>query len=174
MPESSSRHRKPPDTIADRCLTIFLQRKLRGQKVERLYTRRLKELGKPIANKFRAWASNEEVLIALENATPVIPEDWDDRAVDICWPLLAIAEMAGGHWPETARAALGEICGTGPMRMMMRRFFCFEPFIQSSPNQENSDFNYQSSPGANRSRRRALGEEMGERCRQWKNKRAGK
>ena len=35
---------------------------------------------------------------------------WRDRAADICEPLLAVAHLAGGKWPEIARAALVELC----------------------------------------------------------------
>ena len=38
-------------------------------------------------------------------ATPDMPAGVTDRAAEIWEPLLAIADAAGGHWPETARAA---------------------------------------------------------------------
>jgi hypothetical protein len=37
---------------------------------------------------------------------PIVPEGIDNRDDDLCEPLLQIADAAGGHWPETARAAL--------------------------------------------------------------------
>ena len=44
----------------------------------------------------------------IGKAQPEIPEDLNDRAADIWEPLLALAELAGGEWPEKARkAALG-------------------------------------------------------------------
>ncbi len=36
---------------------------------------------------------------------PVIPSELNDRAADIWEPLLAIADAAGGEWPEMARQA---------------------------------------------------------------------
>ena len=36
---------------------------------------------------------------------PVLPKGIEDRDADVWEPLLAIAELAGGHWPERARVA---------------------------------------------------------------------
>ena len=36
---------------------------------------------------------------------PVLPTDIEDRDADVWEPLLAVAELAGGHWPERARVA---------------------------------------------------------------------
>jgi hypothetical protein len=41
----------------------------------------------------------------IATARPEIPESLNDRAADIWEPLLAIADIAGGDWPEKARAA---------------------------------------------------------------------
>ena len=34
---------------------------------------------------------------------PVLPKGIEDRDADVWEPLLAVAELAGGHWPERAR-----------------------------------------------------------------------
>jgi len=45
---------------------------------------------------------------AIARAEPRIPEGLANRAADIWEPLLALAELAGGQWPELAReSALG-------------------------------------------------------------------
>ena len=36
---------------------------------------------------------------------PVLPKGIEDRDADVWEPLLAVAELAGGHWPERARVA---------------------------------------------------------------------
>ena len=41
----------------------------------------------------------------LRDAWPNLPDELDDRAQDIWEPLLAIADAAGGAWPQRARAA---------------------------------------------------------------------
>jgi putative DNA primase/helicase len=43
-------------------------------------------------------------LKALSDREPELPDDLDDRAADNWEPLLAIADQAGGPWPERARA----------------------------------------------------------------------
>ena len=42
---------------------------------------------------------------AIANAQPDIPPTLNDRAADIWEPLLAIADLAGGDWPQLARQA---------------------------------------------------------------------
>ena len=43
------------------------------------------------------------ILAALERATPVMP--LEDRAADTWEPLIAVADLAGGDWPERGRHA---------------------------------------------------------------------
>jgi putative DNA primase/helicase len=57
----------------------------------------------PIVERIAEWAPvHEDELRAAE---PDIPDEIDDRAQDIWEPLIAIADLAGGDWPETARRA---------------------------------------------------------------------
>jgi hypothetical protein len=45
---------------------------------------------------------------AIASAKPAVPQGLNDRAADIWEPLLALADLAGGDWPDRARqAALG-------------------------------------------------------------------
>jgi hypothetical protein len=53
------------------------------------------------------WAG--QVRGEVAEATPEIPEGLDGRAEEIWIPLLAIAEAAGGTWPDRARAACREL-----------------------------------------------------------------
>jgi hypothetical protein len=48
---------------------------------------------------------------ALAAASPAVPEDLDDRAADSWEPLLAVADAAGGRWPELARQLAVEYSG---------------------------------------------------------------
>jgi len=41
----------------------------------------------------------------LVDSEPALPEELFDRAADIWEPLFAIADLAGGDWPERSRAA---------------------------------------------------------------------
>jgi hypothetical protein len=53
------------------------------------------------------WAA--QVRDEVADADPEVPEGVEGRAEDIWTPLLAVAEAAGGDWPERARAACLEL-----------------------------------------------------------------
>ena len=88
-----------PDTLADRCILITMQRKMPGEQCERL-----RELD---ATEYRQRCADfvKEHSDAIAKARPEIPSTLNDRAADIWEPLLAIADLAGGDWPELARQA---------------------------------------------------------------------
>jgi uncharacterized protein DUF3631 len=94
---------KLPDTIADRAVPIELRRRRRGEHVERFRQRKVEPYAVPLHSAAAAWA--EANLTALAEAEPELPDELDDRAQDIVEPLLAIAEAAGGEWPDRARHA---------------------------------------------------------------------
>jgi hypothetical protein len=50
-------------------------------------------------------------LATLERAEPLMPVE--DRAADTWEPLVAVADHAGGHWPERARAAVLTLTAEG-------------------------------------------------------------
>ena len=93
-----------PDTVADRSIPIRLKRKTRAEQVERFRERSAKLEAEPLRQRLEAWA--DESLDALVDARPFLPDELDDRAQDVCEPLLAIAEHAGGKWPKRTRDAL--------------------------------------------------------------------
>jgi len=53
------------------------------------------------------WLTDPSVLAALETAEPKMT--LEDRAADVWEPLIAVADLAGGHWPELARAAASKL-----------------------------------------------------------------
>lgn len=102
------------DTIEDRAFIISMRRKKKGETVERLRERvRFEDIRRKCA---RFVADNTE---AIRNADPSIPPSLNDRAADNWAPLLTLADLAGGEWPQRARAAAlrmadgGEIQDTG-------------------------------------------------------------
>ena len=98
---------KLPETIADRCFTIDLERKPREQKVARLRRRDTGSL-QILAQKLARWAEDNSVDLA--EAEPDMPS-LNDRAAD-AWELcIAIADRAGGHWRQRARQAAVRISG---------------------------------------------------------------
>lgn len=89
-----------PETVADRSIIIRLERKRPDETVERLRPDNgdhLRGLGR------RAALSAQEHMERLRGADPIIPAGLDDRAADNWRPLFAIADVAGGRWPELAR-----------------------------------------------------------------------
>lgn len=99
-----------PPTVADRSIPIELVRRSRDQSLERFYKRDIKAQTDAVKKLFEDWAADSETIADLAAARPGLPDALGDRQADICEPLLAIADMAGGDWPERARRALVELC----------------------------------------------------------------
>jgi putative DNA primase/helicase len=76
-------------------------RKHRGEPVERARRREVGEAGRLLREQLAAWASTAGE--DLTGARPELPDELNDREQDYWEPLLAIADMAGGAWPELAR-----------------------------------------------------------------------
>ena len=91
-----------PETVMDRAVILPLRRKKSDEQMERLRNAPL-ALFEELCRKLARFAEDYSETIA--NANPVIPASLNDREQDNWEPLLAIAEAAGGHWPETARCA---------------------------------------------------------------------
>jgi hypothetical protein len=89
-------------TLADRSIQLPMRRKLAEERVDRLRLDRLHEL-EPLRRKLWRWAN--EHLDELGAADPDVPGELNDRQADNWRPLLAIADLVGGGWPEKARAA---------------------------------------------------------------------
>ncbi len=78
-----------PDTLADRCIVIRMQRKSNGESCERL---RLLD-AEALRRKCARFVLDHRDVIAM--ARPQIPEGLNDRAADIWEPLLVLADLAG-------------------------------------------------------------------------------
>ena len=104
---------KLPDTVADRSIPITMTRRKRVEVIEKFRARDAEGVAKPIVATLEAWARSQRTLSSAQIARPLIPDALGDRAADICEPLLAIADMAGGKWRGMARAALVELCADG-------------------------------------------------------------
>src|SRR5262249_8978133 len=95
-------------TLEDRSIIVPLQRKPRGIKIERLRRRDREEYG-DLRRQAKRWAADN--LDKLVDPDPQVPEALNDPAADNWRPLLAIADLAGGEWPERARAAALTLSG---------------------------------------------------------------
>jgi hypothetical protein len=98
------------DTVADRSITIVLQRKTQNEKVERLRRRDNPHFDE-LRRKAARWAQDAyDALTAADDRTDVPPE-LHDRAADNWRPLLAIADHAGGLWSTRGRDAARALSG---------------------------------------------------------------
>jgi hypothetical protein len=101
---------KLPDTVADRSIPIEMGRKRSDEKVKPLRASDGDELRR-IGRKVARWVIDN--LGALREARPEPPTQIHDRAADAWSPLFAIADFAGGTWPERARLAAIELSADG-------------------------------------------------------------
>ncbi|MGH7074492.1 MAG: DUF3631 domain-containing protein, partial [Stellaceae bacterium] len=99
-----------PETVRDRSIEIVMKRKLPSEKVKRLRRRDGGELAE-IARKLVRWAGDN--MATLREAEPAIPDGLHDRAADAWEPLFAIADLAGGEWPNRGRKAAVALSGAG-------------------------------------------------------------
>ncbi len=97
-----------PTTVADRSIPIMMKKRTAFQPVQRLKRRAVKAEAQIPRMMLVRFASQNIDRLAM--ALPEIPEALDDRAADVWEPLLAIADAAGGTWPERARRAAVELC----------------------------------------------------------------
>jgi Protein of unknown function (DUF3631) len=95
-----------PPTLADRAIRIQMKRKRRNESVERWRIDRAESLV-DLRRMSRRWAQDH--CEALAKADPDVPTSLHDRAADNWRPLLAIADLAGGSWPERARQAIAAL-----------------------------------------------------------------
>ena len=92
---------KPPATLEDRAIVLQMKRKNPGEPVEWFRPERKSAELEVLRRKIMRWAADN--LEVLREADPQIPDGLHDRAADNWRPLLAIADAAGGPWPELAR-----------------------------------------------------------------------
>jgi hypothetical protein len=93
---------KMPDSMADRSITIPMRRKIKGEHVARI-----RETAETVFEELRSrivrFAQDEGAQIGPR--VPALPAGLNDRAEDCWFPLLSIAEVVGGDWPDLARKA---------------------------------------------------------------------
>jgi Protein of unknown function (DUF3631)/RepB DNA-primase from phage plasmid len=97
-------------TLTDRSIVIPMRRKTPAEKAERLRRRDTEEHAQ-LRRRCLRWATDNAE--ALARMTPPGLTPLDDRANDLWEPLLAIADRAGGEWPERARKSALVLSGGG-------------------------------------------------------------
>ncbi|MCZ6763733.1 MAG: DUF3631 domain-containing protein [Alphaproteobacteria bacterium] len=98
-----------PDTVTDRCIIIELERKFAREKVT-LWRRRDATAHEVLRSRITRWSDDyrDAVIKALPEVS--FPAGLDDRQQDSWEPLLAIAGVAGGDWPDRAELACSSLC----------------------------------------------------------------
>lgn len=98
-----------PETVGDRSLLIEMKRKRRSDAAERFRLRDVDREARELRARLEAWTSPR--IAQLRSARPALPRELGDRAADGAEPLLALADLAGGPWPERARRSIVALAG---------------------------------------------------------------
>lgn len=98
-----------PDTIMDRSIVLELRRKLPSESVQKL-RHADPDVFKTLTAKLARFTNDNK--LAIRQMRPSLPGELHDRAQDNWEPLLAIASVAGGHWPDLAQQAALKLSGT--------------------------------------------------------------
>ncbi|RUU84046.1 DUF3631 domain-containing protein, partial [Mesorhizobium sp. M7A.F.Ca.MR.176.00.0.0] len=92
-----------PDTILTRSVIIRMRRRSPEENVEPYRRRVHRPAGEVVHKRLAGWA--EFIAADIGSAWPEMPAGIKDRDADVWEPLLAVADAAGGDWPERARVA---------------------------------------------------------------------
>ncbi|KOG72927.1 DNA primase [Streptomyces antibioticus] len=92
-----------PDTIMTRSVVIRMRRRARNERVEPFRARLHEAEGHKLRDRLAQWA--EQARAQVVDAWPDMPDGVTDRPADVWEPLLAVADAAGGDWPDRARKA---------------------------------------------------------------------
>jgi len=92
-----------PDTILTRSVVVRMRRRGPTETVEPYRRRMHAPDGHALRDRLAAWGAQR--LVELSDARPRMPEGVTDRAADVWESLLAVADVAGGRWPELARVS---------------------------------------------------------------------
>jgi hypothetical protein len=92
-----------PDTVMTRSVIIRMKKRRADERVEPFRSREHEAPGHAIRNKLAEWA----FLVGADvgAAWPKMPDGIVDRPAEVWEPLLAVADAAGGEWPQRAREA---------------------------------------------------------------------
>src|SRR5581483_9320082 len=99
-----------PETVRDRSITVRMHRRRGDETVERFRFRRAVEDTAELRDRLQVWAA--EFTPVLADADPELPDVLGHRAAEGWEPLLAIADVAAGAWPQRARSAACALSGT--------------------------------------------------------------
>ena len=92
-----------PDSILTRAIVVRMRRRSPEERVKP-YRRRVDAPdGHALRDRLASWA--DAIRGSLAGTWPQMPAGIADRDADVWEPLLAVADAAGGQWPQVARVA---------------------------------------------------------------------
>lgn len=98
-----------PETLQDRSVVIELRRKAPGESADKLDIEFESEC-QTIRRKCQRWADDNLDILTI--SLPEVPKTNNDRITDNWMPLFAIAQVAGGGWPDRIKSSMLHMMGT--------------------------------------------------------------
>jgi hypothetical protein len=92
-----------PDTILSRSIVVRMRRRRPGEEITPYRRRMHGPEGDKLKIRLQEWC--EDIANQVDGVWPDLPEGIEDRDADLWEPLLAIADAAGGAWPDRARVS---------------------------------------------------------------------
>lgn len=92
-----------PDTIMTRSVVVRMRRRAPGERVEPWRLRINGPEAAELAAEIYGWTTS--VAAQAGELWPEMPKGVEDRDADVWEALLAVADLAGGDWPERARVS---------------------------------------------------------------------
>ena len=97
-----------------RSIIVQMRRRAPNEKIQAFRRRLFLKEGEQLRRRLAEWGQ-----YAAENSSddwPELPAGIEDRNADVWEPIVILADLAGGEWPERARAAAIEIVKAGKER----------------------------------------------------------
>jgi hypothetical protein len=94
----------PLDALRTRCLMVDMVPCGPDNRPETFRDRLHAPTASAVRQQLGRWCTHNSPTIG--SAFPELPPGIEDRTAELAEPLLQVADVAGGHWPETARTAL--------------------------------------------------------------------
>lgn len=92
-----------PDTVMTRSIIFRMRRRAPAEPIEQYRIRVNEPEGHTLRDRLALWAI--AVGESAGAAWPTLPPGVADRRAEVWEPLIAVADLAGGDWPERARVA---------------------------------------------------------------------
>lgn len=103
-----------PDTVMSRSVIVRMRRRAPDEKVQPFRRRAHGPAGEELRDRLAVVVGRAAEDLA--DAWPDMPAGVVDRPADVWEPLLAVADAAGGDWPDRARIACVELCRVAASR----------------------------------------------------------